>query len=90
MRSKRKEDVERVIRSLGCTLAPHHQQVITLRYLAGLDPDEAALAMGCSKATLAVTLHKRSTLRRTMVDSPPTGPSRPRRSRDETSVPILP
>lgn len=40
------------------TLSPRYQEVITLRYLAGLDPAEAAAAMGCSKGTLAVTLHR--------------------------------
>jgi len=40
------------------TLSPRYQEVITLRYLSGLSPEEAAGAMGCSKATLAVTLHR--------------------------------
>ena len=67
---EREEDVARAVRALDM-LTPRHQEVITLRYLAGLDPDEAALAMGCSKATLAVTLHRALTaLRRVMVDSP--------------------
>ena len=39
-------------------LSDRHREVITLRYLAGLGPDEAAAALGCSKATLAVTLHR--------------------------------
>lgn len=40
------------------TLTPRYQEVITLRYLAGLSAAEAAAAMGCSKGTLAVTLHR--------------------------------
>jgi RNA polymerase sigma-70 factor (ECF subfamily) len=40
------------------TLRPRYQEVITLRYLSGLSADEAAEVMGCSKATLAVTLHR--------------------------------
>jgi RNA polymerase sigma-70 factor (ECF subfamily) len=66
---EREEDVERVVRSLD-QLTPRHQQVITLRYLADLDPDEAASAMGCSKGTLAVTLHRALTaLRRAVLNS---------------------
>lgn len=39
-------------------LRPRFQQAITLRYLGGLSADDAARAMGCSKAVLAVTLHR--------------------------------
>jgi RNA polymerase sigma-70 factor (ECF subfamily) len=39
-------------------LRPRYQEAITLRYLSGFGPDEAAEVMGCSKATLAVTLHR--------------------------------
>ena len=39
-------------------LAPRYQEAITLRYLSGLSPDDAATAMGCSKPVLAVTLHR--------------------------------
>ena len=40
------------------TLSPRYQEVITLRYLAGLSPAEAAASLGCSKGTLAVVLHR--------------------------------
>jgi len=40
------------------TLRPRYQQALTLRYLGGLSPDDAAKAMECSKAVLAVTLHR--------------------------------
>lgn len=40
------------------TLPPRYQEVITLRYLAGLSADEAAAAMHCSKGALAVLLHR--------------------------------
>jgi RNA polymerase sigma-70 factor (ECF subfamily) len=40
------------------TLKPRYQEVISLRHLVGFDPEEAAEAMGCSKAVLAVTLHR--------------------------------
>ena len=46
------------LRGALATLSPRYQEVVTLRYLAGLSADDAAKAMGCSKATLAVTLHR--------------------------------
>ena len=39
-------------------LNPRYQQALTLRYLAGLSADEAAAAMGVSKGTLAVVVHR--------------------------------
>ena len=49
--------VEALRAGLGA-LNPRYQRVISLRYLSGLSPDEAAAAMGVSKATMAVTLHR--------------------------------
>jgi RNA polymerase sigma-70 factor (ECF subfamily) len=49
--------MDQLRRALG-TLRPRYQEVIALRYLAGLDTDQAAAAMGCSKPVLAVTLHR--------------------------------
>jgi RNA polymerase sigma-70 factor (ECF subfamily) len=46
------------LRDALATLPPRYQEVVTLRYLAGLSADDAATAIGCSKATLAVTLHR--------------------------------
>ena len=40
------------------TLTPRYQQALSLRYLAGLTPEEAAAAMGTSKATMAVVVHR--------------------------------
>ncbi len=40
------------------TINPRYQRAISLRYLAGLSHDEAAAAMGTSKAVMAVTLHR--------------------------------
>ena len=49
------------------SLAPRYQDAISLRHLAGLEADEAAAALGCSKAVLAVTLHRaKAALRRAM------------------------
>jgi RNA polymerase sigma-70 factor (ECF subfamily) len=39
-------------------LPVRYREAITLRYLSGLSADEAAVAMGCSKPMLAVTLHR--------------------------------
>jgi len=39
-------------------LNPRYQRALTLRYLAGLSADEAAAAMGVSKGTLAVVVHR--------------------------------
>jgi len=50
-------DVE-LLRDALSTLPARYQEVISLRYLAGLEPDEAAAAMGCTKPVLAVTLHR--------------------------------
>ena len=50
-------DRDRLLAALG-GLRPRYQRAISLRYLAGLDASEAAEAMGCSKPTLAVTLHR--------------------------------
>lgn len=40
------------------TIRPRYQQAISLRYLSGLSTEQAARAMGCSKGTFAVTLHR--------------------------------
>ena len=55
--SDRDERVARVRAAVG-TLTPRYQEVISLRYLAGMSADEAATALGCTKANLAVTLHR--------------------------------
>jgi RNA polymerase sigma-70 factor (ECF subfamily) len=39
-------------------LSPRYQQALALRYLAGLTPDEAAAALGVSKSTMAVVVHR--------------------------------
>ena len=39
-------------------LSPRYQRALELRYLAGLTPDEAAAALGTSKATMAVVVHR--------------------------------
>ena len=49
--------LETVLASLP-RLRPRYQEAIVLRYLGGMPADQAAEVMGCSKATLAVTLHR--------------------------------
>jgi RNA polymerase sigma-70 factor (ECF subfamily) len=39
-------------------LTPRYQKALSLRYLSGLSPDEAAAAMGTSKATMAVVVFR--------------------------------
>jgi RNA polymerase sigma-70 factor (ECF subfamily) len=53
------------------TLRPRYQEVITLRYLSGFSPEEAAEVMGCSKATLAVILHRAMNALRRAVGATP-------------------
>ena len=54
---EREEDVRAMLTALE-TLRPRYQEALTLRYLAGLNADEASAAMGCTKPVLAVTLHR--------------------------------
>jgi RNA polymerase sigma-70 factor (ECF subfamily) len=56
-RIERADDVQRMLEAMS-TLRPRYQEALSLRYLAELDADEAARAMGCSKPVLAVTLHR--------------------------------
>ena len=56
-RDEQEERLASMRAALG-TLTPRYQEVITLRYLSGLTADEAATAMGCTKGTLAVLLHR--------------------------------
>lgn len=39
-------------------LSPRYQRALALRYLSGLSTDEAAAALGTSKATMAVVVHR--------------------------------
>lgn len=59
------EDVERrldapvaeVVEAMNA-ISPRYQQVLALRFLAGLSLEEAAVAMECSKPTMSVTVHR--------------------------------
>lgn len=62
------EDDEALRAALG-RLRPRYQQVLTLRFLAGMSPEEAAAAMGCSRPTLAVAVHRAlAALRRVLAE----------------------
>ena len=62
------EDLTLLREALG-TLPQRYQEAISLRHLAGLDADEAAAAMGCTKPVLAVTLHRATKALRQAIDS---------------------
>ena len=49
-------------------LTPRYQRALALRYLSGLTPDEAAAALGTSKATMAVVVHRASRALRKALD----------------------
>ena len=65
---ERDDEVRAMVDRLG-TLRPRYQTALSLRYLAGLSADEAAAAMGCTKAVLAVTLHRALGALRRAVDA---------------------
>ena len=54
-------------------LSPRYQRALALRYLSGLSPDEAAAAMGTSKATMAVVVHRASRALRGALRAPEDG-----------------
>ncbi len=49
-------------------LSPRYQQALSLRYLSGLTPAEAAAAMGVSKPTMAVVVHRATRALRRILD----------------------
>jgi len=62
------------LRRALATLNPRYREAITIRYLGEMSADDAAAAMDCSKAVLAVTLHRAlGALRRAMQTELATG-----------------
>ena len=61
------EDGSEVLQVLG-QLNERYQRAISLRYLSGLTPEDAAHAMGLSKATFAVVLHRAMAALRKAID----------------------
>ena len=47
-----------VLRQAILRLPDSHRRVIVMKFLDGLEPDELAAALGCSRSTLAVKLHR--------------------------------
>jgi RNA polymerase sigma-70 factor (ECF subfamily) len=61
-----RDSVSDVLKALD-QLSPRYQRALSLRYLSGLTSDEAAAAMGTSKATMAVIVFRATrALRRAM------------------------
>lgn len=54
-----RDDVDEVLAAMN-RLTPRYQRALALRYLSGLTADEAAEALGTSKATMAVVVHRAS------------------------------
>ncbi len=52
-------------------LSPRYQRALSLRYLSGLTADEAAAAMGTSKATMAVVVYRATRALRRAVKAAP-------------------
>jgi RNA polymerase sigma-70 factor (ECF subfamily) len=52
-----RDDIAAVMQALG-RLRPRHQEVITLRFLAGLSPNETAAAMDTTPSVVAALLHR--------------------------------
>jgi RNA polymerase sigma-70 factor (ECF subfamily) len=50
-------EVQEVLAAMN-RISPRYQQALSLRYLAGLSPEQAAAAFGTSKATMAVTVFR--------------------------------
>jgi len=69
------DDELAALRDALSTLPERYQEAISLRHLAGLDAEEAAAAMGCTKPALAVILHRATKALRRAIEG--------RRSRDE-------
>ena len=64
-------DRQRLAEALGA-LSPRYQEAISLRYLAGLTPKEAAAAMGTSRGGFAVLCHRALAALRAQLELEPT------------------
>lgn len=63
------EDSARVRAALAA-INPRYQEALSLRYLADLSPEETAAALGCSRGTLAVVLHRATRALRRQLELP--------------------
>ena len=57
-----------VMREAMASLSDRYQEAISLRFLSGLSHDDAARAMGLSKPSMAVTVHRALTALRKVID----------------------
>ncbi len=65
-----RDEVEQLLNAMN-RLSPRYQQALALRYLSGLTAGEAATALGTSKATMAVVVHRATrALRRALEEGP--------------------
>lgn len=63
-----RDAAERLLAAMN-DLSPRYQRALSLRYLSGLTAEEAAVAMGTSRATMAVIVFRATrALRRAMAD----------------------
>jgi RNA polymerase sigma-70 factor (ECF subfamily) len=62
-----RDEVEEVLAAMD-RLSPRYQQALSLRYLSGLSQDEAAAALGTSKATMAVVVFRATRALRRLLD----------------------
>lgn len=64
------DDVVRddAVRAALDRIAPRYQRALTLRYLADLSNEEAAAAMGLSRATMAVVVHRAGAALRRVIE----------------------
>ena len=62
-----RDEVQEVLVAMG-RLSPRYQTALSLRYLSGLTADEAASAMGTSRATMAVVVFRATRALRREVD----------------------
>lgn len=57
------------VRSALNEISPRYQRALTLKYFADLDNEEVAAAMGVSRATMAVVLHRAAAALRKAIES---------------------
>src|SRR5437588_345316 len=75
---------ERVLAALD-GLSPRYQEALSLRFMCGLSPGEAAAALGCSRGTLAVVVHRALGALRRELGHQPGGVATPRGTPEEVA-----
>ncbi len=62
-------EVDTVLRDALDAISPRYQRALGLRFLAGLSNEEAAVAMGVSRTTMAVLVHRARAALRKQLDT---------------------